>query len=327
MSRTNIKPFPQSATIIIIIIVASLYVFDVHTLIHRIMYHSPRILTCSIPGRPIAVNQREPCTVILRERSGRLGNRLFMFASALGLTLTHSCYLNISEEIVDELTRTFDLDLRPESIRSAHHRSGAVQKIYNHCSYISHLFQAHTSRIVELTGFWQVHTYFSNHSDEIRRQLRFKTAILNRVNNFLGNIANGSLCTRVGVHIRRADFLQDRTVSSDRFVFDAMSYFMRKFRATCFIVATDDRPYCERAFGREPNVHFTPASFDATEDLAMLTRCDHVIITAGTFGWWGSLSSQEQNGRSVGGREIRFDADRCELSKPSIFSALVLFLE
>src|SRR5690348_12373756 len=43
------------------------------------------------------------CAIILSERQGRLGNRMFMFASALGIALTYSCRLAVDERILDEL--------------------------------------------------------------------------------------------------------------------------------------------------------------------------------------------------------------------------------
>ncbi|CAF4197943.1 unnamed protein product, partial [Adineta steineri] len=56
-------------------------------------------------------NDSKECYIILRERSGRLGNRLFMFASAYGLSLKHSCQLYIDRNIIDELQTSFDMNL------------------------------------------------------------------------------------------------------------------------------------------------------------------------------------------------------------------------
>ncbi|CAF1404342.1 unnamed protein product [Adineta steineri] len=41
-------------------------------------------------NKTIILNDSKECYIILHERSGRLGNRLFMFASAYGLSLAHS---------------------------------------------------------------------------------------------------------------------------------------------------------------------------------------------------------------------------------------------
>ena len=246
-------------------------------------------------SKPTRDSQRVQCSIILRDQSGRLGNRLFMFASAIGLALTHSCHLYISPKIIHELNQSFALDLARLPLVSGPSHKQRERKLYNHCSFWTDLFPANTSRNIELTGFWQVHIYFFNHSTEIRQQLRFKLSILQQVNTFLNNI-NG---TRVGIHIRRADFLLVRTVSSDQFVLAAMFYFTRKYPSVFFVIVTDDRPYCERVFGKRKDVLFTPTSFSSVMDLATLTRCDHVIITVGTFGWWGAYLLHDRAGEVI----------------------------
>ena len=218
-----------------------------------------------------------------------------MFGSALGLALTHSCHLHISPQIIHELNQSFALDLTRLPLGSAPNHPQPERRIYNHCSFVTDLFAANTSQTIELTGFWQVHVYFFNHSTAIRQQLRFKSFILQQINTFLNNI-NG---TRVGIHIRRGDFLLVRTVSSDQYVLAAMSHFTRKDSSLVFVIVTDDRPYCERVFGKRQDVLFTPTSFDGATDLATLSRCNHAIITVGTFGWWGAYLLHDRAGEVI----------------------------
>ena len=218
-------------------------------------------------SKPTRDSQRFRCTIILRDQGGRLGNRLFMFASATGLALTHSCYLHISAEIIHELNQSFELDLARLPAGFGPNRSESERRISNHCSYLTDLFSANTSQIIELRGFWQVHTYFSNYSTEIRRQLRLKPLILLKVNAFLQN--NKSRVTLVGIHIRRGDFLGLRAVSSDQYVFAAMSYFTRKYSSVIFVIVTDDRSYCARVFGKRKDVLFTPTSFNSVMNLPL----------------------------------------------------------
>lgn len=240
----------------------------------------------------LTMNRSVPsCMIILRERSGRLGNRLFMFASAFGIGLTHSCSLKMSSKIIRELTATFSLNLTQLRLnQSDSNESSVIRPIYNHCSFIPDLFFSNTFRNIELTGYWQVYNYFINHSTFIRQQLRFKPSILDRVHNFFTTLPTN--LTRIGIHIRRGDFLQVRKVSSDDYILTAMTYFTEKYRSVLFIIVTDDRYYCQKVFGYKLNVFFTPSSFDASTDLATLTECNHLIITVGTFGWWAAFLIQ-----------------------------------
>ncbi|CAF1086369.1 unnamed protein product [Adineta steineri] len=47
---------------------------------------------------------------------------------------------------------------------------------------------------------------------------------------------------------------------------------------------SDDKNYCRKTFNQNKNVSVTPDSFSAADDLAILTLCQHTILTAGTFG-------------------------------------------
>jgi galactoside 2-L-fucosyltransferase 1/2 len=212
-----------------------------------------------------------------------------MFASAYGLSLNRSCQLYIDSDIITELNKSFEINLPNLVPKSQLNHSTPVQKIYNHCSFLTYLLHSNNSYSIELLGFWQVYKYFIDHIEEIRRQLRFKQTILNRVNSFLDKNINRSVSTVVGIHIRRGDFLLVRRVSSNQYIFNAMLHFLSKYRSVIFVIVSDDKQYCRKVFGQRNNVLLTPDSFSAADDLATLTVCEHSILTVGTFGWWGAF--------------------------------------
>ncbi|CAF0885631.1 unnamed protein product [Adineta steineri] len=247
-------------------------------------------------NKTIILNDSKECYIILRERSGRLGNRLFMFASAYGLSLKHSCQLYIDRNIIDELQTSFDMNLTSLLSKSQLNSFTSITKIENHCSYIPDVLHSNNSYSIELSGFWQVHKYFLDYMEQIKQQLRFKQSILDRVNNFLEENINKNVSTSVGIHIRRGDFLLVRRTSSNKYIFNAMSHFQIKYHSVIFIIVSDDKEYCRKTFGQNKNVLVTPDSFSAADDLATLTLCNHTILTVGTFGWWGGFLSHNRLG-------------------------------
>ena len=273
---------------ILLILVLFLHKHNIALVGNASVHDAPQRINTSASLTRLSASQRVSCMIIVRDRLGQLGHRLFLFASALGLALTHSCYLNISAEIVNELNQLFELDLNDVRQYATPNHSEPHRQIYNYCSHLTSVFPSNTFRVVELKGYWQVHNYFAPHDIEVRRQLRFKWALLDRANHFLENNARSHHFTRVGIHVR--------AVSSDRFVRDAMSYFTGKYRSVRFVIVTDDRAYCRRVFGTRKDVLFTPTSFDAATDLATLTQCEHAIITVGTFGWWGAFLLRNRTG-------------------------------
>ena len=106
--------------------------------------------------------------------------------------------------------------------------------------------------------------------------------------------------TRVCLHFRRGDFLKldhlGYTVPDHRFVHDAMTLYLKWFTNVTFIIVSNDMVWCKKNIKRD-NVVYSPFT-DPSLDFALLTSCDHVIVTSGTFGWWGAWLS--------GGRTVYF---------------------
>ena len=138
--------------------------------------------------------------------------------------------------------------------------------------------------------------YFANKIDHIREQLRFKNSVLDSVKYFIDTNVSDSTSQLVGVHVRRGDYIGERPISSDEFILNAMVYFKRRYGPTNFIFVSDDKPYCREVFGNRDDSYFSPDSFSPGEDMALLTLCHHVIITVGTFGWWGAYLLQNRDG-------------------------------
>jgi galactoside 2-L-fucosyltransferase 1/2 len=250
----------------------------------------------SLTVKPPRSIRKRNCTVILHNPLGRLGNVLFEFASAYGLSLEHSCRLYIGPGLMRELNQYFELNLSDLLTESEFNRTSPIQQMYNHCTYFPGLFQPNTSQHIELVGYWQAQKHFFNQTDQIREQLRFRSTVLDPVKKFIERTFKNTTKTLVGVHIRRGDFLGQRKISSDQFIFDAMAYFTRKYNSTKFILVSDDKNYIRNVFGKRNDTFFTPDSFTAAQDMALLTLCDHVIITVGTYGWWGGYLLHNRTG-------------------------------
>ena len=239
------------------------------------------------------------CTVIVHNDLGRLGNVLFQFASAYGLSLDHSCNLYLGPNILRYLLRYFEIDLPDLLTEIEFYYIPPAKQIYSHCTYFPDLFRPNTSQTIELTGYWQVQKYFVNHTDEIRHQLRFKQKILNPADTFIKTNISRNASNIVGIHIRRGDFVGMRNISSDKFIFDGMNYFIGKYHSVNFIIVSDDKPYCRKVFGKRNDTFFTPDSFGAATDMAVLTLCDHIIVTVGTYGWWGAFLLHNRTGEVI----------------------------
>jgi galactoside 2-L-fucosyltransferase 1/2 len=95
---------------------------------------------------------------------------------------------------------------------------------------------------------------------------------------------------RVCFHVRRGDFIkkarldQGYAIPDVAFFEKARQFYLNKFHRVQFIVVSNEKEWCMKNMF---NVHVSNFS-DPADDLALLSLCDHVVVTLGTFGWWGA---------------------------------------
>ncbi|CAF3663939.1 unnamed protein product [Rotaria socialis] len=263
------------------------------------------------------------CIVYLEQISGRLGNKLFMVASAYGLARLHSCHLYLTPAIINEMKLVFIFDLSPVLIST-----NMLNSIINNtatpitrtmqsvgCQYVPELKRPNAislGHIFELRGYWQSYLHFHKHSYELQNHIFVaRQPVIEKVSKLFINIyeqqfklkpqfsldnhqlfkkqlAESKWTTWIGIHVRRLDFFHLNFSSSEQYLFFAVKYYRKRYPNASFIVASDDKGYCRNLFHDQANVFITPESFSEVDDLITLSFCQHSIITGGTFGWWAA---------------------------------------
>ena len=268
--------------------------------------------------------QNKRCLVLAQERLGRLGNRMFLVAAAYGLARLHSCHLYVTPEILQELKEIFSFNLSAsllishtefQSLTNTNSTFPNTTSKSAGCEYFPELTRPNAippGMIFDLRGYWQSYLHFAYYGDELRENVFVATQpVLMKVSTFYGSIyqkqfggiprfslqdhhsfksqlAQSNLLTSIGIHVRRSDFASINYSSSDEYLFSAMKYYTSLYSNAYFLVATDDKPYCQKLFHNQPNVSITPDSFSPGDDLIALSFCQHSIVTGGTFGWWAA---------------------------------------
>jgi galactoside 2-L-fucosyltransferase 1/2 len=263
--------------------------------------------------------ERIRCAVILRSSGGRLGNRMFMFASAYGLARTHHCRLHVSDKVNHDLFGNFQMASSDETIwlsKAAVDRLKDIRVEYNVCSYIPSLMLPKAIHNFELSGYWQSYLYFDAYRDEIRQFFTGRGPTLIRLASYFTGLltAECPLCaplpsgsqeelrrafrtryniTWVSIHIRRSDFRGLGFTSDDSYVRQAMLHFRRRYHSqkVRFLVASDDKRFCNDLFSddqRYRKVFVLPEDFPPAEDLISLSLCHHSIVSGGTYSFWSA---------------------------------------
>ncbi|CAH1802835.1 unnamed protein product [Owenia fusiformis] len=238
-----------------------------------------------------------PRKILLFPGNGRLGDEMFQYSSAWAIakktnrTLyipSNSRLLEIFSNIKAEI---FDLRSLPKDINLPV-RSGRGP-------FKKDLFNVKAASFVLYNGLGSF-SYITNIKDEIKNQYTFNSDIKSKVDNFfktLPSAIKNEKTINVGVHVRRGDLLSlennrkgYRVPSVDYFL-KTMQHYDRILSPTNirYIICSDD-PKWAREHLNFPSTHFCPGESDSM-DLAILARCDHSIMSVGSFGAWGSYLS------------------------------------
>ncbi|ELU04144.1 hypothetical protein CAPTEDRAFT_187602 [Capitella teleta] len=224
---------------------------------------------------------------------GRLGNQMFQFAALIGLSERFNMIPTYHRSMVS-LTHIFNVSQRPVIVDSEFNlklkestgMGGVDEKLLNRIS---------NNVNTRLKGFFQGLDYFSNAEDIIRQELVFQPAIRQTAMDKFEKVNPGlwgSNSTKIGIHIRRGDFLgrgsqkKGRTLAPKEFYTKAMTHMLSLYPESVFIVAEIEKDWASENLKEFGSLFFTGKGTTPEEDMLLLSTCDHVIISSGSFSWW-----------------------------------------
>lgn len=157
---------------------------------------------------------------------------------------------------------------------------------------------------------WRYAAGLDGSGQSLRRQLRWRQEVSAAVRRFLADHRPPGLNStvpyiRVGVHIRVGDILDRRklafgyTIPGRGYFRRAIAFFMLHHgsngtQVRQFVVCSDDLDWVRThlrldqivaRYGTSASLVYSPSA-DAGFDLALLSACDDVIMSTGTYGWW-----------------------------------------
>jgi len=235
----------------------------------------------------------------------RLGNHLFYYAGVqyvAWLTDRTPCIRTASRRT--PLDRVFDLDIaRVDSQDQCPVYTFRDELVYAYNPRVRTLVNVPPTQSILLVSFFSSWKYTHPVDNRLRRDLNFRRELTQFAVRFLSfNVPPGWVdvsFVRVGVHVRRGDFLRrwtiDKgfTVATQLYLRRALGYFVERFARIQFIVASNDIPWCRKhirssTWDRDRvNITFS-AGHSAGQDLALLASCNHSVITTGTYSWWAA---------------------------------------
>jgi hypothetical protein len=248
-------------------------------------------------------------------KEGRLGNVMFQYAAlkALCLEKNEICYL------------PWDIDEREHDGQKCllnyfkHSAILSTQKEEETFTGISYRFQEEEYSYlnlplpVNLEGHPESELFFKKYKSEIKREFEFINHIENISTQYIKDLRkkHSRLVEIVGIHIRRGDVnnyhvwdnwyriyienIISNIFSEDRYIF------------LCFTGGsttpensnTEDIAWCKENIQVNAPLYLCDVN-DTIKDLAIMTKCDHMILCSrSTLAWWGAYLNKNEGKRVI----------------------------
>jgi galactoside 2-L-fucosyltransferase 1/2 len=247
----------------------------------------------------------------IERNRGRLGNQMFEWASTLGIAAANDniipCMGPDKTQILPDLLTTFEGPFPqcrgpPSRNLKTINEQGNFARFNEFAQLQEYEYQAPAATdILLVKSYLQSFKYFEAIKEDIQSIFRVKEDILERVKPFLQSLDKRIL---VGIHVRRGDMTQQAYMKAPlvEFYAKAIKYFRNKYDRNnlMFLVVSDDQIWCrdQDVFRDQPDIVFLPGK-EPSEDMASLMECQHLVISAGTFGWWAAWLGPYSRGGEV----------------------------
>ena len=146
----------------------------------------------------------------------------------------------------------------------------------------------------------QSYKYFNQSWENIKDIVTFRDSIWRKASSLLNSVWDRktyppSETAVVGIHVRLGDMQylyqshksRGYTVATKAYFLNAIQWMKKAIpdKRVVFIVTSDDMAWCRTHLSGE-DIKMAPPASPSTH-IALLGSCDHVIMSTGTFGWWG----------------------------------------
>ena len=242
--------------------------------------------------------------------NGRLGNQFFVYSALRGLYPNQRLVLfgfgtlkqaieSVDAIIIEnrKLPRLLEFGIKQFLVVLAKLRIiGTIQESRENSTYL----------VKKASGLiFNLHllkpSYFQHQDvlEKINPSLRLNEDIFRKASDWLEEkVVKSSDQNLVFVHIRRGDYLtwpsrEYPAVLEKQWYIRAMDRMRAKVKNPIFLLLTDDPYYAKDCFGVQSDILISEN--DQLVDLALMSLCQHGILSASSFAWWGAWFSEKRS--------------------------------
>ncbi len=246
---------------------------------------------------------------------GGLGNQMFQYAFGKALAKRHGVPLLLNpvnfelknskrlfglgefnidakvasqEQIKSLMTPHLELRKKLKKVFGIPYKLAATHIMQKKFSFDKNLFDIPLPALFD--GFWQSEKFFADAKDEVRKDFTFAREKEFSRNPLFGQIEGTE---SVSLHFRRGDYVRNRKLKK-RFSVCRRGYFLRAAEYIAartnnpkFFIFSDEPEWVKENFQLKANCVSVKTS-GQYEDLFLMSRCKHNIISNSSFSWWGA---------------------------------------
>lgn len=257
--------------------------------------------------------------MIVSKIIGGLGNQMFQYAAARALSLKHGVSLKLDLRGFEnyklhhgyELNNIFNIKaaavceaemrsllgwqgsrrmanlLRRKSFGILRNKSFVCEPHFEYWSGFENIKDD-----VYIDGYWQSERYFSDYSDEIRKDFTF-TSPLSHDNFRIASLID--VLDSVSLHVRRGDYVANPKnkfldVCDIHYYKNAVEQMMRMVAKPHFFVFSDDLDWVKDNIIINAEVMYVENNRgqDSYNDMRIMSLCKNNITANSTFSWWAA---------------------------------------
>ncbi|XP_045746379.1 galactoside 2-alpha-L-fucosyltransferase SEC1-like isoform X1 [Mirounga angustirostris] len=249
------------------------------------------------PGRMVLLPRHlPPGGMFTINAKGRLGNQMGEYATLYALAKMNGRPAFIPAEMHSTLAPIFRISLPVLHGATA---SRIPWRNYRLNDWMEERYRHIPGEYVRLTGYPCSWTFYHHLRGEILREFTLHDYVREDAQKFLRGLQAkwARRSTFVGVHVRRGDYVRVmprvwKGVVADRgYLEQALDWFRARYRSPVFVITSDDMAWCRQNINASRgDVVFAGNGLQGspTRDFALLTQCNHTVITVGTFGIWAA---------------------------------------
>jgi len=148
-------------------------------------------------------------------------------------------------------------------------------------------------------GYWQTEKYFSHIRSNLRKEICEDVSLSENAKKYSHEINTRDA---ISIHVRRGDYVSNPNIlkyhglCSMDYYKNSIDYIKEKITNPHFFIFSDDYDWATQNFlylGKNCTIIKSLESKDY-EDIILMSKCKHNIISNSSFGWWGAWLNSHQ---------------------------------